>query len=59
MKQRFKLRNELLHLEDQFVLGTIGGIRGIRKSDATIEEIIQSVDQQATQLLREIQMGYY
>ena len=25
---------------DQFVLGTIGGIRGIRKSDATLQEII-------------------
>ena len=35
----------------QFVLGTIGGIRGIRKSDATIEEIIATVNQQATQLL--------
>ena len=27
---------------DVFVLGTIGGIRGIRKSDATLEEIIAS-----------------
>ncbi|KQL35356.1 bifunctional homocysteine S-methyltransferase/methylenetetrahydrofolate reductase [Psychrobacillus sp. FJAT-21963] len=35
----------------QFVLGTIGGIRGIRKSDATIDEIIATVNQQATQLL--------
>lgn len=35
----------------QFVLGTIGGIRGIRKSDATLEEIIQMVDRQATHLL--------
>ncbi|NYF24407.1 bifunctional homocysteine S-methyltransferase/methylenetetrahydrofolate reductase [Sporosarcina sp. JAI121] len=35
----------------QFVLGTIGGIRGIRKSDATIEEIIRMVDQQANHLL--------
>ena len=35
----------------QFVLGTIGGIRGIRKSDATLEEIIQMVDSQANHLL--------
>ncbi|TQR10986.1 bifunctional homocysteine S-methyltransferase/methylenetetrahydrofolate reductase [Psychrobacillus soli] len=35
----------------QFVLGTIGAIRGIRKSDATIEEIIQMVDGQAKHLL--------
>lgn len=35
----------------QFVLGTIGGIRGIRKSDATLEEIIQLVDRQASHLL--------
>ncbi|MFJ8066301.1 bifunctional homocysteine S-methyltransferase/methylenetetrahydrofolate reductase [Psychrobacillus sp. NPDC096426] len=35
----------------QFVLGTIGGIRGIRKSDATLEEIIQMVDSQVNHLL--------
>jgi len=35
----------------QFVLGTIGGIRGIRKSDATIDEIIKMIDQQANHLL--------
>ena len=35
----------------QFVLGTIGGIRGIRKSDASISEITATLDQQATQLL--------
>lgn len=35
----------------QFVLGTIGGIRGIRKSDATLAEIIQMVDGQASHLL--------
>ncbi len=35
----------------QFVLGTIGGIRGIRKSDATIEDIVRMVDQQANHLL--------
>lgn len=35
----------------QFVLGTIGGIRGIRKSDATLEEIIRCLDEQAGYLL--------
>ncbi|WP_142829149.1 bifunctional homocysteine S-methyltransferase/methylenetetrahydrofolate reductase [Planococcus soli] len=35
----------------QFVFGTIGGVRGIRKSDATLQEIIAMVDQQANHLL--------
>lgn len=35
----------------QFVLATIGGIRGIRKSDATLEEILASVEEQASALL--------
>ena len=35
----------------QFVLGTIGGIRGIRKSDATLDDITKIVDQQANALL--------
>ncbi|OLN23622.1 bifunctional homocysteine S-methyltransferase/methylenetetrahydrofolate reductase [Domibacillus antri] len=35
----------------QFVLGTIGGIRGIRKSSATNDEIIASVREQAESLL--------
>ncbi|WP_391117620.1 bifunctional homocysteine S-methyltransferase/methylenetetrahydrofolate reductase [Psychrobacillus sp. L3] len=35
----------------QYVLGTIGGIRGIRKSDASIDEIIATLDRQATHLL--------
>ncbi|MEK3937014.1 bifunctional homocysteine S-methyltransferase/methylenetetrahydrofolate reductase [Sporosarcina sp. FSL W7-1349] len=35
----------------QFVLGTIGGIRGIRKSDATLQEIQSIVQQQAQHLL--------
>lgn len=35
----------------QFVLGTIGGIRGIRKSTATNEEILASVREQAESLL--------
>ena len=34
-----------------FVLGTIGGIRGIRKSDATLEEIIEATKEQAQVLL--------
>ncbi|MFC5591395.1 bifunctional homocysteine S-methyltransferase/methylenetetrahydrofolate reductase [Sporosarcina soli] len=35
----------------QFVLGTIGGIRGIRKSDASLDEIIRFVQEQAEVLL--------
>ncbi|GKV66366.1 MULTISPECIES: bifunctional homocysteine S-methyltransferase/methylenetetrahydrofolate reductase [Sporosarcina] len=35
----------------QFVLGTIGGLRGIRKSDASLDEINQVVLQQANALL--------
>ncbi|WP_342513723.1 bifunctional homocysteine S-methyltransferase/methylenetetrahydrofolate reductase [Sporosarcina sp. FSL K6-1522] len=35
----------------QFVLGTIGGIRGIRKSDATLNDITKIVQQQADALL--------
>lgn len=35
----------------QFVLGTIGGVRGIRKSTATNEEILASVKEQAESLL--------
>lgn len=35
----------------QFVLGTIGGIRGIRKSTATNAEIVASVREQAESLL--------
>ncbi|WP_431028174.1 bifunctional homocysteine S-methyltransferase/methylenetetrahydrofolate reductase [Lysinibacillus sp. LZ02] len=34
-----------------FVLGTIGGIRGIRKSDATLEEIVTAIEEQAKVLL--------
>ena len=33
--------------EEVFVLGTIGGIRGIRKSDATLDEIISAIGEQA------------
>ncbi|KXH80759.1 bifunctional homocysteine S-methyltransferase/methylenetetrahydrofolate reductase [Sporosarcina sp. HYO08] len=35
----------------QFVLGTIGGIRGVRKSDASLDEIIRTVESQAAALL--------
>lgn len=35
----------------QFVFGTIGGIRGIRRSDAALDEIIAMVDQQSGYLL--------
>ncbi|OMP68117.1 bifunctional homocysteine S-methyltransferase/methylenetetrahydrofolate reductase [Domibacillus epiphyticus] len=35
----------------QFVLGTIGGIRGIRKSSATMNDILSSVREQAESLL--------
>ncbi|MFF5996623.1 bifunctional homocysteine S-methyltransferase/methylenetetrahydrofolate reductase [Lysinibacillus sp. KU-BSD001] len=34
-----------------FVLGTIGGIRGIRKSDATLAEIVTAIEEQAKVLL--------
>lgn len=36
---------------NQFVLGTIGGLRGIRKSDATMEEVKKVVLEQANALL--------
>lgn len=36
---------------DAFVLGTVGGIRGIRKSDATLEEIIEAIREQAQVLI--------
>lgn len=37
----------------QYVLGTIGGLRGIRKSDATIEEVLTIVREQADALLND------
>ncbi|MBD7983661.1 bifunctional homocysteine S-methyltransferase/methylenetetrahydrofolate reductase [Sporosarcina sp. Sa2YVA2] len=36
---------------NQYVLGTIGGLRGIRKSDATIPEVLAIVREQANSLL--------
>ena len=35
----------------QYVLATIGGIRGIRKSEATLEEILAAFKEQAETLL--------
>ncbi|WP_413363841.1 bifunctional homocysteine S-methyltransferase/methylenetetrahydrofolate reductase [Lysinibacillus sp. 3P01SB] len=37
--------------DNVFVLGTIGGIRGIRKSDATLEEITSAIREQARVLI--------
>ncbi|WP_107841090.1 bifunctional homocysteine S-methyltransferase/methylenetetrahydrofolate reductase [Metasolibacillus meyeri] len=36
---------------EQFVLGTIGGVLGIRKSDVTLEEILAAIREQAESLL--------
>ena len=36
---------------EQFVVGSIGGIRGVRKSDSTLEEILASVRVQAEVLI--------
>lgn len=35
----------------QFVIGSIGGIRGVRKSDTTLEEILTAIREQATVLI--------
>ena len=35
----------------QFVVGTIGGIRGVRKSDLSLEEILISIEEQAKVLI--------
>ncbi len=37
--------------DSTFVLGTIGGIRGIRKSDATLEEVVAAIREQARVLI--------
>lgn len=37
----------------QYVLGSIGGIRGIRKSDYSLEEIVAALKEQAEVLIRE------
>lgn len=36
---------------NQFILGSIGGIRGVRKSDATLQEILDAIDDQAAVLI--------
>ncbi|MEK6268970.1 MAG: bifunctional homocysteine S-methyltransferase/methylenetetrahydrofolate reductase [Planococcus sp. (in: firmicutes)] len=50
-KAAIEIANRAAAPGGQFVFGTIGGIRGIRKSDASLQEIIAMVDQQATHLL--------
>lgn len=37
----------------QYVLGSIGGIRGIRKSDFSLEEIVEALTEQAKILIKE------
>ena len=56
MKLPFKLRKELPHQAINSSSVRLGVFVGIRKSDATFQEIIHSLDQQAIQLLPEIQM---
>ncbi|HWK22770.1 MAG TPA: bifunctional homocysteine S-methyltransferase/methylenetetrahydrofolate reductase [Ureibacillus sp.] len=36
---------------DQFILGSIGGIRGVRKTDVTLEEILAAIKEQAKVLI--------
>lgn len=36
----------------QYVLGTIGGIRGVRKNDETLDEIVEAVKEQAEVLIK-------
>lgn len=46
-----KLAKSAASVGGQFVLGTIGGIRGIRKSDVTLEEVLAATREQAEVLL--------
>ncbi|MEO4055492.1 bifunctional homocysteine S-methyltransferase/methylenetetrahydrofolate reductase [Solibacillus sp. CAU 1738] len=46
-----KLAKSTTSAGGQFVLGTIGGIRGIRKSDSTLDEILAATREQADALL--------
>ncbi len=46
-----KLAKSAASAGGQFVLGTIGGIRGIRKNDMTLEEILAATCEQAEALL--------
>lgn len=46
-----KLAKSAARTGGQFVLGTIGGIRGIRKSDVTLDEVLAATREQAEALL--------
>lgn len=46
-----KIAKRAASLDGQYVLATIGGIRGIRKSDATLDEILVAFQEQAEVLL--------
>ena len=46
-----KIAKRAASLDGQYVLATIGGIRGIRKSDATLDEILAAFQEQAEVLL--------
>lgn len=46
-----KIAKRAASLDGQYVLATIGGIRGIRKSDATLDEILTAFQEQAEVLL--------
>lgn len=46
-----KIAKRAAALDGQYVLATIGGIRGIRKSDATLDEILAAFQEQAEVLL--------
>ena len=59
MKPLSPSQNEQLADGGQFVLGTIGGIRGIRKSDATLDEILATIEEQARVLLAGNPDGLY
>ncbi|MER2115697.1 MAG: bifunctional homocysteine S-methyltransferase/methylenetetrahydrofolate reductase [Solibacillus isronensis] len=46
-----KIAKRAASLDGQYVLATIGGIRGIRKSDATLDEILAAFQEQTEVLL--------
>ncbi|MDQ0215600.1 homocysteine S-methyltransferase [Oikeobacillus pervagus] len=52
-KAAVQIAKQAAGLNDTFVLGTIGGIRGVRKSDATLQEIVVAFCEQAESLLSE------
>lgn len=53
-----KIAKRAASLDGQYVLATIGGIRGIRKSDATLDEILAAFQEQAEVLLAGEQDGF-